>query len=245
MMSQNGRPIDGRPFFFDFLGVTPSEFLYCSIMSTLQQRLEIEVKLALDSFPDYLKVRGFLGNPDKEFAQTNCFFDSEDRQLHKDRWALRVRVEDDRGLITLKGPSDAEDTSQMATIREEIESEIDRSVAQAVIELRTDVLSLDVDPVKFIKKKYPDLALSRLVQFENERLIKQYKMGSYSYDLELDKTVYGDGSTDYELEVEVDRQEEMPTVVRSLQKLFESLKVPFERQTKTKFERALERTERF
>lgn len=214
-------------------------------MSTLEQRLEIEIKLSLDSFPDYLKLRGFLGNPDKEFAQVNCFFDSEDRRLHEDHWALRVRVEDNRGLITLKGPSDAEDTSQIATIREEIEDEVDRAVAQAVIELKTDVLSLDVSPVNFIKEKYPELSLSRLVQFENERLVKHYKMGSYMYELELDKTTYSDGSTDYELEVEVDRKDEMQNVVRSLQKLFESLKVPFERQTKTKYERALERAQSF
>lgn len=212
-------------------------------MAEVDQHLEIEVKLKISSFPDYLKMVGFLGNPDAEEHQVNAFFDSEDHQLLKAGWGLRVRTENGRGLVTLKRTTGDDQT--MALVREEIEGEIDRGVALAVINLQTDILSLDSPPIAFVKQEFGDLPVARIARFENKRLKKQHRIGDYQYTLELDRTEFPDGSCDYELEMELDRAEQINTVSDSLKHLFESLNIPFERQDQTKLERALERAGRF
>lgn len=229
-----------RPPFFC---ASACECLYWTIMSGQNQNIEIEVKLKLDSFCEYLKLVGFLGNPDREMRQINCFFDSEDHRLMADGWAFRVRAEDNRGLVTLKGAT-TEDHA-LAVVREEIEAEIDRSTAVSVIGLQTEVLSLAIEPVAYVKKTWPKVELSKLVQFTNTRQLKEFKIGDYTYMLELDRTEYADGSVDYELEMELDQPQQAEIVIPSLQKLFASLDIPFERQDETKFARALAKTSRF
>ena len=216
--------------------------LYCITMA-VQQKVEIEIKLKIECFPDYLKLVGFLGNPDAEEQQVNAFFDSEDHVLLKAGWGLRVRADGTRGLITFKGPA-ASDTD-MAVVREEIEEEISRGLAISMINLEADVLSAEVSPISHVRAQFPDLALARLVRFENQRLRKQYRIGDYQYMLELDRTEFSDGSCDYELELEVDHQQQVDTVVEALRRIFSSLNIPFERQEETKFARALARTHRF
>lgn len=212
-------------------------------MNAHSQNLEIEIKLRLESFTEYLKLLGFLGSPDRELHQINCFFDSEDNTLHKAGWVIRVRAEDDRGLVTLKG-TDSEE-HELAVMREEVEAVIGRGEAMSIINLERDILSLDAEPVRFVRKNWPGLALSRQVQFSNTRQLKNYKIGDYSYVLELDRTEYADGTVDYELEMELDQPERTEVVIPSLQKLFASLDIPFERQEQTKLERALLRSRRF
>ncbi|MBD3403845.1 CYTH domain-containing protein [candidate division GN15 bacterium] len=212
-------------------------------MGSTEQNLEIEIKLKLDSFADYLKLIGFLGNPDKEVNQLNCFFDSEDHRLMKDGWALRVRAENDRGLITLKGAADSD--HDLTVVREEFETIIERSAALAIINLQNDILAAPAEPIEFVKHKYPDIALAKLAQFTNIRQMKNFKIGDYTHVLELDRTEYADGSVDYELEMELDNPDQSDIVIPSLQKLFASLDIPFQRQDQTKFIRALEKTRQF
>ncbi|MDX9856568.1 MAG: CYTH domain-containing protein [candidate division Zixibacteria bacterium] len=212
-------------------------------MDERRQNIEIEIKLRLESFCEYLKLVGFLGNPDRELHQVNCFFDSEDHRLMADGWAFRVRTEDNRGLVTLKGA--ASTAHPVAVVREEIEAEIDRGAAADIINLQSDILTIAVEPVTFVKKKWPGIALSKLVQFTNTRQFKNYKIGDYVYVLELDRTEYADGSIDYELEMELDQPQQAEVVIPSLQKLFASLDIPFEQQDESKFARALAKVTRF
>ena len=44
---------------------------------------EIEIKLDLGSFTNYLKLIGFLGHIEDEIKQINAFFDSNNRKLAK------------------------------------------------------------------------------------------------------------------------------------------------------------------
>ena len=55
------------------------------------KNLEIEIKLQLSCFTDYLKLLGFLGPLDEARHQLNGFFDTADRRLSHEGWALRVR----------------------------------------------------------------------------------------------------------------------------------------------------------
>ena len=207
-------------------------------METTDKNLEIEIKLQLRSFTDYLKLVGFLGQIENEEHQLNGFFDTEDRQLAKAGWAFRVRAENRRGLITIKSISKQ---AGMAVIRQEIEAEITRGAAMDVLNLHTDPLSLEIMPVQFIMRDFPKIQLAKLIQFNNTRQKKLFRIGDTNYLLELDKSEYSDGSVDYELEVELNDTKQIEVVEDHLRKLFGSLGIPFERQAESKFSRALNR----
>jgi inorganic triphosphatase YgiF len=205
-------------------------------MSQSTNNKEIEIKLCVASFADYLKILGFLGNVDGESEQLNCFFDTEDRQLSEAGWALRVRVSGDHGLVTVKGIPTEEG---LAVVREEIESTVPRGTALAVVNLQHDIMSLSVEPIEFIRDRFPEVQLARLVEFRTLRKHKLFKMGDCDYQLMVDQTSFHDGSVDYELEVELPDIKEIATVEDCLRKLFDRLKIPFEPQSESKFERAL------
>jgi uncharacterized protein YjbK len=202
------------------------------------RNLEIEIKLLLGSFPDYLKLVGFLGPLDEEQHHANGFFDTQDRRLARQGRILRVRAEKDRGLVTLKGVGSH---AGVAVIREEIEAEIELGVALEILRGFANPLALDIEPIRALKKEFRGLDLILLLEFRNERRVKHMAIGDYQYALEIDKTEFADGSVDYELEVEVSRREQIEIVEDQLRKLFESLAIPFEKQCQSKFERALQR----
>lgn len=207
-------------------------------MSDSKENLEIEIKLELESFPDYLKLMGFLGNVESEDHQVNGFFDSEDRHLSEHGWIFRVRVENDRGLITVK---DSGRQTGSAMVRQEIEAEIPRSSALEILKLKMDALSIDVSPVDFIRKEFPDLKLAKLIQFENVRQRKTCRLSDEDYVFEVDKTEFSDGSSDYEVEIELKNVHQIETVENDLKKLFKTLNIPFKKQLSSKLARALER----
>lgn len=203
---------------------------------------EIEIKLNLGSFTNYLKLMGFLGQTEKEERHLNAFFDTEDRKLSAAGWALRVRAENHRGLVTIK--SIAKETGS-AFIRQEIEAEISRSEALDILALQVDVMDLPVLPVEYLTEKLGRLEVMILVKFENLRQKKFFKIADYTYLLEIDKTEFGDGSVDYELEVELPDTSRLETVEDSLRRMFGSLSIPFETQSESKFARALKRAKVF
>jgi uncharacterized protein YjbK len=187
---------------------------------------------------DYLKLVGRLSPLDEEIQHINGFFDTEDRRLAKGGWALRVRAESHRGLVTIKSiPTQA----GMAVVRREIESEIPRGLAMDVLGLRHSVLSIDVPPIQFIKADFSKLELAKLIQFENVRQFKKYTIGDCEYLLEIDKTAFNDGSVDYELEVEFTDMAQLDKIEEGLRRLLMSLDIPFERQSDSKFHRALKK----
>ncbi len=207
-------------------------------MSEHKDNREIEIKLRLASFADYLKLLGFLGSIDSEHELENCFFDSEDRQLAKAGWAFRVRINNSAGLITVKGLSTPDG---LATVRDEIESEISRGEALDIVGLRQDVLGLEGEPVAFIRERFPDIKLARLIDFRTHRKHKTFRMGDCDYCLQIDQTYFCDGSVDYELEVELESTEQTPVVEDCLRKMFDRLDVVFCQETESKLARALKR----
>lgn len=197
---------------------------------------EIEIKLNLGSFTNYLKLIGFLGQIEKEDYQLNAFFDTEDHQLAKAGWALRVRAENNRGLVTIKSVATESGT---AHIRQEIESEIPRGEAVSLINLHSDVMKLTSLPVAYLKERVGDLQVARLVEFENVRQTKLFKIGDHNYLIAVDKTEFNDGSVDYELELELPERSLIETAESELLRLFSSLGIEFRPQSDSKFARAL------
>ncbi len=203
---------------------------------------EIEIKLDLGSFTNYLKLVGFLGQIEQEDRHINGFFDTEDRRLSKKGWALRIRAENTRGLVTVKSIPTQEG---LAVIRQEIESEIPRGQALEIINLAVDVASIDCIPIDHVKQHVGSRSLTRLVMFENVRQRKVFKIADYNYLLEIDKTEYNDGSVDYELELELSDTRNLEVIEDKLRKLFHSLDIPFVHQNESKFHRALKKARIF
>jgi uncharacterized protein YjbK len=198
---------------------------------------EIEIKLDLGSFTNYLKLVGFLGQIDREERQLNAFFDTADRRLAKAGWALRARAENSRGLVTIK--SIATEIGA-AFIRQEMEAEIGRDEALDILAGQRYLMTLPVLPVDYLKEKLGGLDVVVLVKFENIRQEKSFRIGDYHYILEIDKTEFSDSSVDYELEVELTDTSRLDVVMDSLKRMFDSLDIPFQRQTESKFARALQ-----
>jgi len=199
---------------------------------------EIEIKLNLETFINYLKLIGFLGRVEHEERQISAFFDTEDRKLADLGWALRARVESSRGTITVK---DIGKEVGAAVIRQEIESEIPRAEAVEILNLRTDIMNLDILPIECITQKAGAISVAKLVQFENVRQKKLFKIDDDNYILEIDKTEFNDGSVDYEVELELTDPDHIEVVEDGLKKLFSSLEIPYQRQSESKFARAMRR----
>lgn len=200
--------------------------------------LEIEIKIQLGSFLDYLKLLGYIGPIDREEHHINAFFDSAERKLSQAGYALRVRATDRSGSVTLKSRGSRSDAM---SIREEIIGEIDPGLARSVIGGQTDLMGLDTEPITIIREKFPKLKPILLLQFRNDRQIKHYRLADYDLDLEIDKTEFADGSIEYELEVELEDEIQFERVQDSLRHMFNTLAIPLVSQTRSKFERALER----
>ena len=199
---------------------------------------EIEIKLDLGSFTNYLKLVGFLGEIDSEDRHVNGFFDTEDRRIADLGFALRVRAENERGLVTVKGLSTPDG---LATVCHEIEADITRGQAIDILNLRMDVMSLSNTPIDFIKEKVGEQALTQLVKFNNTRQKKNFRVSDRSYLFEIDKTEFIDGSVDYELELELEDTSNLEIIEDKLRHLFSTLDIPFVHQKISKFRRALDR----
>jgi uncharacterized protein YjbK len=199
---------------------------------------EIEIKLDLASFTNYLKLLGFLGQIEHEELQQNGFFDTDDRKLAKAGWALRARVEKKRGLVTIKS---IPVKPGLAVVRQEIEAEIPRRDAIDILNGNMDIMELKMIPIEYIKDKIAKVKVRPLVKFDNLRHKKLFKIEDSSYMLEIDKTEFSDGSSDYELELELSDTSRMDMIEAALRRLFSQLNIPFVKQSESKFARALKR----
>ncbi|MEW5797151.1 MAG: CYTH domain-containing protein [Candidatus Zixiibacteriota bacterium] len=205
---------------------------------TTTSGLEIEIKIQLESFTDYLKLLGYLGPIDREEHHLNAFFDSPERDLGRAGYVLRVRSTDQYGSVTLKSFVSQADA---LAVRQEVTGEISSTEARAIIDGRADLMALDIEPIATIRQQLPDLRPSLILQFRNERHIKRHRIGDHDLNLEIDRTEFADGSTEYELEVELDDRSHFDTVYSGLERLFQLLAIPLIAQSKSKFERALAR----
>lgn len=198
---------------------------------------EIELKLLLPSFTDYLKLIGFIGEADSSTCQKNIFYDNDERTISSLGYALRMRIELSRAIVTLKSTTIQKGK---VAIRNEIEETI--PVEQAIlIEKENNLLELDIYPIQKLLSQTKDLiALKPIVQFKNERIKKEILLGENKYMFEIDKTTYANGQIDYELEVELADISAIDIAEADFQKLFKILEIEFFMQKKSKFERALE-----
>ena len=202
--------------------------------------LEIEIKIQLESFTDYLKLLGYLGPIDRHEHHQNAFFDTPERQLGQAGYALRVRSTESSGSVTLKSLVSQVDA---LAVRQEIIGEVGAVMARAIIDGHADLMSLNVAPTTFLRTHFPKLAPVLILKFSNERQIKRYRLGEQELDLEIDRTEFSDGSVEYELEIELSDESHYQSVHDSIARILHTLAIPLRTQTRSKFERALARTQ--
>ncbi len=203
---------------------------------TTTGNLEIEIKVQLESFTDYLKLLGHLGPIDREEHHHNAFFDSPEKELAGAGYVLRVRATDRYGSITLKSAGSQKDA---LAVREEIIGEIDSGLARRIIEGQADLMSVETASMQVVRRMFPKLKPQMMIQFRNERHIKKYQLGECDIELEIDKTEFADGSNEYEIEVELADLKQFEPVNACLMQLLHTLSIPYAGQSKSKFERAL------
>ena len=210
--------------------------------------IENEIKLdLLTSFNLELLLDKF-GNPIDKIRQFNYFFDTKDMRLNKSDWALRVRIEERDSAksiarVTAKGKS-----TQIESIasRPEYEEEIPLESANAIVAGSLDFTELKLKPLEVLSEFFGSDKLIPLLSFENYRWIFPYvsesdKSESNELELALDKTSFGDGHIDYELELEGRDPEFLISVEKSMRNLFEKIEAPFIPQRISKFKRAMNR----
>src|SRR5688572_26493878 len=199
--------------------------------------VEREFKLRI---PDAERVRALLARcgdvPRSSARQVNHFFDTDERALRAAHMALRLRAEDGRFALALKGPQLA--GAGALAEREELEREVEPRAAAAVLAgercpLATLAALAPGTLVREAQARIGNAVLRRLGSFENERL----RLGPLAFPpgsagpallFELDETRFPDGSVERELELELPPGAGAAAIEHGLRALFASLGLPFE-----------------
>jgi uncharacterized protein YjbK len=194
-----------------------------------KDHLEVELKYEIDK-STYGKIKSYFADSLTEpKQQANIFFDTKDKKLLESRWVLRIRREEGKSFITVKGESRVENALHT---RVELEEEIPNDVA-ASFASGFNLSEIDSSPCRKIIKSFGDLSLLPFARFTNERIEIPWE----GITLELDRFVIG-RNTFYELEAEIDPERSSDTAHR-IKKLFSEKGWQLAPSTMSKFARTL------
>ena len=172
---------------------------------------ECEIKLAVpdEASLERLEAR-FGGAPVATVHQDNVYFDAG-RRLTDARWGLRLRREDDRSVLTLKGPKERSDGA-LVSRPETPDVLVDDDVAARI-------LAGDEDPLDHLASGLagrPELAYVETVraildgarvapwgEMANERRKYPLAVGGRTLLVEVDRTDYGRFGRRFEVELEI------------------------------------------
>lgn len=205
------------------------------------QETEIKIDLALEV--NYQKLLAFFPGEKKVFRQDNFFFDSVDRLLSRSGWALRLRLEEERASLTLKGT--ASESRDGLAIRPEISARWDYQRArQAIAEGISSVEILPLSIAQQAKMPAAGIKLETMIHFKNYRVSIPQRLANLDLTLEIDRTEFDNGDIDYELEVEIPDATFYDPVIKELENFLGHLKIPLKFHTQSKFARALAKANR-
>jgi uncharacterized protein YjbK len=184
---------------------------------------EVELKLRVSDYEALKKVAAASGaNLDAltPAQQTNHFFDSPDLRLRQARYAVRLRQEDHRFILTVKGAHpDAEFGSALA-IRIEEETDVPPAEAQSMIDgvlsplaffrLRVDAEEGEAAQRRqmLVRRLFDVLGegtLKRLGQFSNRRWRAPVEILGANLELEFDEATFPGHIVHHEVELEFPR----------------------------------------
>lgn len=193
----------------------------------MKMNREIELKLLIDK-NIYTNLNQSLQNLKTPIHQHNIFFDTHQNSLRNKKWALRLRHEKEKALLTLKGPST---TSHGVHSRIEIEERIDQ---EKTIELQNGFMKQCLPEQFLIAFDFPTEKLCPFLEFKNHRHFKDFQ----GFTLELDHSI-AYGNELYECEFE-NTQENLQEVSGLIQSYFEENHWPYQPNSKNKLGWALE-----
>ncbi len=200
---------------------------------------EIEIKLDLQSEENYNKLIDRFGLTGKPNRQENYFFDSGNMDLSKNGWALRLRVEENKSSLTLKGK--AAKSSGGLAIRDEVEVLILDEIAKkyAINGLKDGNIPDEI--AKIIRPIVNPRDLVQRLYFVNNRFRVNFSSGDIDLLFEIDKTEYDDATIDYELEIELEDQLFYQKALGGITTFLDSVQIVSVFQKHSKFARALKR----
>lgn len=155
----------------------------------INREIELKIEITEEIYTSLIKQFPIIRNE----LQENYFFDTENRILNSNFWALRIRFQEGKAFLTAKGPKIIQSDEQ---IRPEYEVELPLDVGKKMqngIELDKGLYP----PINILYEKFGKILLLPLLSFTNQRIYIAWKQ----WILEIDKTCIG-AKIFYELEIE-------------------------------------------
>ena len=182
---------------------------------------EIEFKFGVSEKQAFYQLVAHLKLPQSVLTegvtQVNHFFDSPSLCLHKKHFAIRLREEKDKNLLTVKGektPPPEENSVLSSRVEEEVA--VPRQTAVDLLHgriapqqaIRDHFKSKSAPILTMINTACGDQGLVHIGEFRNIRIhlpavILPGANSSDKLEFELDTSTFPDGSIDHEIEVEI------------------------------------------
>ncbi|MGM9998458.1 MAG: glycosyltransferase [Candidatus Bruticola sp.] len=198
------------------------------------EHTEREFKWSLAGKSDWEKVRAILGPPQRELEQLNIYFDSKDSFFAARRCMLRLRKENGRLLFVYKRGLSMERGCFSAL---EIEEELTAAEADALLKGRLDWAAQSKVGRQIMADSFQG-ELCQVGEVHNLRLVWPIEAADLegTEKFELDRTSFDGEHTEYELELETWRADQLHSAVESWAA---QAGVSLTAQTLTKYERFL------
>ena len=200
---------------------------------------EIEFKFGVSEKQAFYQLVAHLKLPESVLAegvtQVNHFFDSPSLCLHKKHFAIRLREEKDKNLLTVKGektPPPEENSVLSSRVEEEVA--VPRQTAVDLLHgriapqqaIRDHFKSKSPPILTMINTACDDQGLVHIGEFSNIRIhlpavILPGANSSDKLEFELDTSTFPDGSIDHEIEVEIAEHTDAALVESALIELFQ------------------------
>jgi len=199
--------------------------------------MEIELKLGLKAPADLPRLLDALPAPARVIQQHNVYLADPDGALDAARIMLRVRTEQrsdgdtPQVVVTAKRKKDA---TAGVFRSEEHEAPLDAAIWRAVQAGERELAQVELEPILWARAEAGFDRLTVRTSMTNERHVIPWQ----GFTLEVDRTTFGPGDVEAEIECETDD----PTRIRAaLDALLAELGVAVFEQTRSKFHRLLDR----
>ena len=200
---------------------------------------EIEFKFAVDDPQAFRRLLAQLDLTaallDQGVIQTNHFFDSHDLCLCRNHFAIRLREQGDKNILTIKGEqSSAHHGNSVLSNRVEEQVGLPQHTARALLDgsitpryvIETYFAERATALLRLITSACGDRTLVHIGQFQNERIHVPpitLDLGDNStiVEFELDTSTFPDGRVDYELEIEISEHSDAELIEDALIRLLQ------------------------
>jgi uncharacterized protein YjbK len=204
---------------------------------------EIEFKFAVKSRQAFADLLDHLELPssllDKGITQINHFFDSTNCCLHQRHFVIRLREENNRYLLTIKGEQDSDAVADsILTSRIEEEAILTAASAQALLDgsasprqvIRDSFTNRAAALLDMIDSACYQQKLVHIGEFRNVRIhlppvsLPVANAGE-KLEFELDTSTFPDGSNEYEIEIEISEHSDAASIEAALKALFQQANI--------------------